>query len=666
MGRKNEKMADYIGYDVVDGVAFLSVAHPPVNALSQPVRVDLWEALDRASRDSAVHEIVVIGTGTTFPAGGELGEFDSPSDLTSPHLRDLCRHMEGMRKPVVAALHGTVFGGGCELALAAHYRLALRGTRLSLPELKLGLVPGAGATQRLPRLVGAKTALSMLLDCAVLTVDRSPGQSMVDGVCEGDLRQAALQYCHKLRSDQQEPQRLSDRRDGFADMTAYQAATKERRKSTKSTDEAAERIIDLVEAAPMLPFEIGLNMEEDAHETSLASDAAKALRHSFLAEHRARRSAAATKQDKPKIETLAVLGAGPLAMQITVSALNAGLGVNWGARDAARLQDGRNQIEEVFRKGVESGGLSAEAKEQRMAQLRTGVSAEMVKGADMILHAARGQGDVPAPRHLVRAVAMAAKVDELGLRFAPPVFATKLVEIVQGPECKGHQVAAARALAERLGKVPVLVKSTGESVAGRMSAALQRAADGLIDLGANPYAVDAALVDWGWTKPPFQSRDTLGLEAFINAERGEGAQNWSAILSEVGRNGWVGGAGFYDWEPGGAKPSDAVPRLINGSRPPKEMSDEVVCALIMGALANEGSRLLASGMVQNAADIDLVSVLALDFPKAHGGVMKAVSQIGLFKVFKIMERANHPDTAFWAPTPIWQELIKNGKTFDDM
>ncbi|WP_299939012.1 enoyl-CoA hydratase-related protein [uncultured Pelagimonas sp.] len=659
-------MADYIGYDVVDGVAFLSVTHPPVNALSQPVRVDLWAALDRADQDSSVNEIVVMGTGATFPAGGELGEFDSPSELTSPHLRDLCRHMEEMSKPIVAALHGTVFGGGCELALAAHYRLALRGTRLSLPELKLGLVPGAGATQRLPRLVGAKTALSMLLDCAVLTVDRAPGQGMVDGVCEGDLRQAALQYCLKLRRDGHEPTRLSDRRDGFDDMAAYQDAIKERRKALKSADEAAERIIELVEAAPMLPFEIGLNMEEDAHDTSLASDAAKALRHSFLAEHRARRSAAAAKKEQPKIETIAVLGAGPLAMQITVSALNAGMGVHWGARDAARLDEGRSQIEEVFHKGVESGGLSVEGKDQRMARLKTGASAEMIDGTDMILHAARGQGDVPAPRHLVRAVAMAAKVDELGLRFAPPVFATKLVEIVQGPECKEHQIAAARALAERLGKVPVVVKSTGDSAAGRMSAALQRAADGLIDLGANPYVVDAALVEWGWTKPPFQSRDTLGLEALAEAERGDGAQNWSAILSEVGRNGWVSGAGFYDWGPDGAKPSDAVPRLINGSRPPKDMSDEVICALIMGALANEGTRMLGSGMVQNAADLDLVSVLALDFPKAHGGVMKTVSQIGLFKVFKTMERAGHPDVAFWTPTPIWQELIKNGRTFDNM
>lgn len=662
-------MTDLVGYETVDGTAIISVSHPPVNALAQQVRAALISVFAQADSAADVQEIVLLGEGATFPAGGELAELDSPAALAEPHLRDLCSLVENSEKPVVAALHGTVFGGGMELALAAHYRLAQRGTRLGLPELKLGLVPGGGATQRLPRLVGAPLAFKMLLDCAVFVVDRAPGQSLVDGLCDGDLKQAALQFCQKLRKEAAGPRRLSDLRSGFDDMPTYQGAVSDRRAAVKAGDEAAGRIIDLVEAAPLLPFEIGLNMEEEAHETSLSSDAAKALRHSFLAEHRARRSPAPVpNQDAtaPEIKVVAVLGAGPLAMQITVTALNAGLGVHWGAHEQGPLQEGCKQIREIFENGIKKGGLTREVADQRLARLKTGESAEMVEGADMILHAARGQGNVPAPRHMVRAVAMAAPVDTLGLRFAPPVFATKLLEIVQGPNCTPHQLAAAQALAKVLGKVPVVVRSTGESIAGRISAALQRAADGMIDLGANPYDIDAATLAWGWSKPPFQTRDTLGLEALATAPRGEGAQNWSAQLVELGRKGWVSGAGFYDWGDGGAVKSDAVPRLLNGTRAPKDWAQEDLQHLLLAALANEGTRLLIEGMANRAADIDLVSLLALDFPKEHGGIMKSASQIGLFKLFKLLERVRHPDRAFWQPTALWPDLVKNGRSFDDV
>ncbi|MGH1416667.1 MAG: enoyl-CoA hydratase-related protein [Pelagimonas sp.] len=657
-------MAVYIGYEVVEGVAFLTVANPPLNALSKPVRVGLMRGLTRAASDDGVQEIVILGAGTTFPAGAELAEFDTSEVPSSPHLRDLGTHIEALSKPVVAVLHGTVFGGGCELALSAHYRLALRGTRISLPELKLGLVPGAGATQRLPRLIGAKAALDMLLGCQVLSVDTLPGQGLVHGTCEGDMKQAALQFCQKLRSGTAPPMPVSERRDGFQDMAAYSAAIKTRRNALKPEDGAAARIIDLVEAAPMVPFEIGLVMEEDAHNESLASDAAQALRHSFLAEYRARQN----ERQMPlqlTMETVAILGSGPLAMQIAVSALNAGMAVHWGARDARSLVEGRAQIEAVFQKGVESGGLSGEASALRLGRLKTGENAAMRIGSDLILHAAPRQGDAMSAEGIVQAVAFPAPVEELGLRFAPPVFASKLVEIVCGANCQDHQIATAQALAKRLGKVGIVVRSSGDSIAGKMLAALHRAADGVVDLGASPYAIDAALVEWGWNKPPFQSRDTLGLDVFENAPRGKGALNWSAHLAEVGRAGRACGAGFYDWTQDGPRPSEAVPRLINGSRPPKELSAELICSLIIGALANEGLRLLHSDMAQRAADIDLVTVHSLDFPKGNGGIMNAVKQTGMLRIFNALDRFSHPDSGFWQPLQMWHELIKNGKTFDE-
>lgn len=648
-------MTDLVDITVEQGVAFLCVGHPPVNALSQAVRASLMEALDRVEEDDDVSEIVILGAGATFPAGADMAEYDrAPAE---PKLRDLCDRIEFADKPVIAAVHGTAYGAGFELALACHYRLAMPGARASLPEVLVGLTPSGGATQRLPRLTGAKLALDMMMTGGVVALDRQPGQGLVDAQASGDLRHSALRFAHALRAKGAGPRRLSERRTGFADPQAYQADVNVRREKLADPDSAAGQILYLVEGAMLLPFEAGCAMEEEAFETALTSPAAAALRHSFAAERAARRFPARPKT-LPRIERIAVLGPGPLAMQIAISALQAGLAVNWGARDVARLTESVSQLREIF--------PNNDASEQRLANLTTGDSAEMVKTADFILHAARGQGDVPAPREVPRAVVMAGRVDGLGLRFAPPVYATRLVEIIEGPEATPHQIAHGIALAERLQKVPVHVRSTGDSVAGRLTAALARAADALVDLGADPYEIDEAVENWGWHKPPFRTRDTLGLEPVAEQPRALEATNWSAELVEIGRKGWVTGKGFYDWGDHGARRTDAVPRLINGARAHVPRPEDEIVALLLGAVANEGIRMLKTGMVDRASDIDVVSMLALDLPRGRGGPMKAVSILGLFKVMKLMERLDHPDHAFWRPEPLWAELVKNGRDFDDV
>lgn len=644
-------MAELVVTEVDQGVAFLCVSHSPVNALSRQVRAALMEAVDRAEEDDSVEEIVIYGAGQTFPAGADMGEYDRP--LEDPFLRDLTARVEFCEKPVIAALHGTVYGGGFELALACHYRLAMPGTRASLPEVLVGLIPSGGATQRLPRLVGAKLALDMMMTGGVLALDRAPGQGLVDAVASSDLRGTALRFAHASRARGAGPRRQCDRRDGFADPKAYQAEINARRATLREPDGAAAQILHLVEGAMLLPFEAGCAMEEAAFSDALASPAASALRHSFAAERAARRFPARPKA-LPKLETLAILGPGPLAMQIAVAALQAGLRVQWGARDMARLTDSVNQLREIFPKNAEA----------RLGNLATGISEEMVTGAEMILHAARGQGDVPAPRDVPRAVVMGGKVDALGMRFAPPVFSNRLVEIIEGPQGTPAQQAHALALAERLGKVAVHVRSQGESVAGLLTAALARAADGLIDVGHDPYVIDDAVESWGWHKPPFRTRDLIGLDSFADAPRAKGARNWSNELVEIGRRGWVSGQGFYDWGDDGHSRSEAVPRLINGARPAMSRPVEDIVPLLLGAVANEGLRALERGMVDRASDLDVVAMLAMDFPRGRGGAMKAVSILGLFKVMKMLERLDHPDAHFWQPEPIWGELVKNGRDFD--
>ncbi|WP_425074992.1 enoyl-CoA hydratase-related protein [Sagittula sp. S175] len=655
-------MAEGIHYSVREGVALLSVDHPPVNALSHPVRAGIEAALDRAEDDPTVDAVVVMGTGSTFPAGADLTEYES--GLKAPFLRDICARVEACAKPVIAALHGTVYGGGLELALAAHYRIALQGTRASLPEVRMGLTPSAGATQRLPRLVGTPLALELMLTGGTLPLDRGPGLSLIDETCVGNLRDQALAYARRLLEAGQGPRPTSERRDGFADYATHTQAIATRRGAlTDGADSAMAQVLHLVEAAALLPFETGIAMEQDAFETCLASDAAKALRHAFTAERLARRFALPKGTVLPEINRIAVLGPGPLAMQITVSALNAGIGVNWGAREPEKLREGVEQLREVFAAGVKGGGLSPEQSQARLQLLHWGESAEMIGGADMVLHAARGQGDVPAPRGTIRAVAMSARVDELGLRFAPPVFSTRLVEVVQGADGTAEQLAYGLALAERMHKVPVHVMSSGTSIAGRLAAALHRAADALLDLGADPYAVDAAVEDWGWPRPPFRTRDMMGLEDLSSAHRAEGAENWSSVLVDVDRRGWVSGKGFYDWTDDGPERSDAVKRLLNGQRAARPLEQMDMVMLLVGAMANEGARMLSEGMAQKASDIDAVAILAQDFPRAKGGPMMAVGQWGMLKVMKKLERLDHADTDFWMPQASWAEHVKYGRTF---
>jgi 3-hydroxyacyl-CoA dehydrogenase len=650
-------MTEAIRYAVERKCAVLCVANPPHNALSGSVRAGLIAAFDRACEDADADAIVLAGDGKTFPAGVELAEDDGGD--ADPSLRALCQRVERSEKPVVAVLSGSVLGGGFELALAAHYRVAAQGTRMALPGVRLGLPPSAGGSQRLPRLVGAQPALALLLRAEVVAPDTEAGRALVDAVVEGDPRAGALRFAAGLLAEHGGPRRLSALRDGFADMAAYMRAVEAARAALPDDpDSAPARILKLVEAAPLLPFEAGLAMEEDMFEACRDSDVSRALRHVFLAERRARRFRVATRMTPPRVDRLAVLGGGPLAIQIVAAALSAGLPVNWGTRDSTARDEGARRLRAFLEQAQQDAAAGL------MGRLATGDSAAMVQGADLVLHAARGQGDVPAPPQTVRAVAMPARVDEIGLRVPLPVFRTRLMEVIEGPGCRPEQVAALLGLADRLGRIPVQVRSDGESLAGRLGAVLHRAADALVDLGVGPGAVDAALRAAGWPLPPFEGRDRAGLAEYAQARRAAGARNWSSVLIEAGRTGRAAKAGFYDWTEDGPVHSASVDGLVPAPCAAAPIAPERILALLTGAMAAEGARLLESGMAQRASDLDVVAVHALGFPRWRGGPMKAASLHGLFRLQTAMDRLDHPDSTLWKVGDLWRDLVKNGRDFD--
>lgn len=656
-------MAELPEYERRDDIAILRVTNPPANALSRAVRTRLALALRSAIADPLVAGIVLAGSGGHFASGADImdgSEAAAGAGSEAVSLRDLCDLVEWSEKPVVAVLEGTVYGGGFELGLAAHARVVVPGARFALPDVRIGLPPAAGGLQRLARLCGAGASLALVLKGQVHRSDQPQFLPLADVTTETDAIAAAIALCKA----QPAPVPTRDRTTGFADPLGYaETLAKARAALGDRPDPLQARLVDLVEAAALLPFEAGLAMEEDAHAEFAASDRTRALRHVVLAERLAWRLDIPPDPDTPGLSSLAVLGGGTLGLQIVLLGLNAGLKVHWGLGGAEQQVSGETQIRQVYEKAVANGGMLGAVAKHRLARLRTGDLQEATANADMVVEALAVGGTGAVPEGVFRFPAFPGAIEAVGLRFSAPLFSTRLVEVIAGPGAQPRQIVAAFSLAKRLNKVPVLVRSTGESAKDRLNLVLHRALDALIDAGACPYAIDRALLGLGWTVPVFQSRDRLGLEAQAQEPRALDAVNWAERLVAIGRRGRTGGLGFYMWGRDGPKPDVEVTDLLDRSRSAKVFDAEHLQRLIVGALANEGARLLRSGLVRRASDIDVIAVLALDFPRSLGGPMMGAGLLGMFRSQRALDTFDHPDKAVWTPDPLWGELVKNGKAF---
>lgn len=642
---------------VADGVAFLVVEDPPANVLSVGSRLGLIERLKLAVDDPAVQEIVLLGHGSTFPTQPDVSEYDEPTD--GPSLSDLCLAVENCEKPVVAAIHGTAFGGAFELALAAHYRIAHSHAKVGFPNVKLGIAPNAGGTQRGARLMGAKLTLDLLLSGVSVAVTDKRLAPVFDWVTDKPLAQAALAFCTTLRAKDRGPRKTSKRTLGFRDFQAYSEEIRRRRALQKPLLETAPKeIVSCVEAAALLPFEAGLEFETVAFETTFYSDQSRALRHAFQAERRCLHGIASAIEGIKDLQTLVVLGGGVLALSLVRLGLDAGLSVRWGVRDPDVRSVGLATLRAEFQPRDTAS----------VERLNVGSGEEMVVGADVILLAAPGQSAIAATQPAPRIKVFSDRIDGVGLRFLTPIPSARLAEIIRGPNATGTDLKMAAALCRKFAKLPVITTSTGYTNTERLAASVYRAADGLVDYGLSPYAIDAALFEWGWTRPPFLLRDMRGVTATSQLPRAKGCHNWAAVVAELGREGQATGAGFYDFpEEGAPTPSGEVQAAIDKRRPSvASLSSDDIVKLVIGAMANEGARMISGKWSRCPSDIDVASMLGFDFPRFRGGPMQAADQFGLFTLANKMKKLDHPDTAFWTPHPIIIELIKNGYKFSDL
>ncbi|WP_300512843.1 3-hydroxyacyl-CoA dehydrogenase NAD-binding domain-containing protein [Aliiroseovarius sp.] len=695
-------MNEHVTYEVQDSVAVLTIAHPPVNALSFSVRSGLLDAVERADSDPTVRSILIRAEGRTFPAGADVREFGKPR--AKPILSTVVARIEACSKPVVAAVQGTALGGGFEIALGAHYRLADRKARFGLPEVGLGVLPGGGGTQRVPRLTGAGSALDLMLSGKLISAEKASDLGLVDALVDGDVAAAGFAFARDLAQNGAKPRPTCERREGFADAAAYTAAiTARRAEVAKSPLDAPGKIVDCVEAAMLLPFEAGIAMERAAFDDCENSDGARALRHAFFAERRAAKVPELDGATLREVNTIGVVGAGTMGAGIAVACLDAGFPVTLVERDDEGLMRGVEKIDAIYERSLVKGRIDAATRDARMELLSGSTRMEDLGRVDLVIEAVFEETSVKVgvfaqldqvmkPGAIlatntsyldINALAdtISRPEDVVGYHFFSPANIMKLLEIVVADKTDLNVVATGFALARKLRKVPVRAGVTDGFIGNRILAAYRLAADFMLEDGATPTQIDAAMRAYGFPVGPYQVLDIAGLDISWArrkrlAETRDPAHRYVTIGDTLCARGWFGqkaGRGYYLYEAGGrvGREDPEVLRIISEARAakgitPRAFTAEEIQARCLGAMANEGARLLEEGVALRPSDIDVVLFFGYGFPRWRGGPMMAADLRGLLTVENELKSWVEEAPEFWTPAPLWDELIKNGRHFADM
>ena len=672
-------------------LALLTIANPPVNALAAPVRAALAEAVAAAGRDPSVRAIVIAADGKAFVAGADISEFGKPS--VPPALPDLLQIIEQSEKPVVAAIHGVALGGGFELALACHGRVAGPGARLGLPEIKLGLIPGAGGTQRLPRLFGAAPAFAMMLDGEPVDAVKALALGLVDQLAEGDPLAVASAYALELADAARAPQ-IRSRSDKFTaeDRAAFDAAATDAiRRSPKLPNVAA--LADAVRAAMDLPFDEGLTVER-ARFVSLVNDpTSAALRHVFFAERAAGRIPGIGKQARARpIAHAAVIGAGTMGGGIAMSFAQAGIPVTLIEVEEAALTAGLGRIRANYEASCKRGSLSAEEMERRLGLIQGAVGLEAAAEADLIVEAAFEEMGVKTqifgtldriakPGAIlatntsyldVNAIAACTSrpADVVGLHFFSPANIMRLLEVVRGAETAPDVLLTSVELGRKLGKLPVVVGVCYGFVGNRMLAKRSQAAERLLLAGALPHEIDAAVTDFGFRMGPFAMSDLAGLDIGWRARKAMGSRALVAdALCEMGRFGQKTRRGFYLY-PEGARmgerdlETEALIVRLSAEQGIERRSftpDEIVARLFY-PMVNEGAKILEEGIAARASDIDLIWVNGYNWPAFTGGPMHWADNIGFERIVAGLDAiAAETGDESLRPTELLRRLAESGE-----
>ncbi len=692
-------------YEVRDGVAILTLDNAPVNGLSHAVRAAYAEGLDKANADASVKAIVVTGAGKAFSGGADIKEFGSPKAMAEPNLGSIIRMTELSNKPVIAAIHTVCMGGGLELALGCHYRVVSPGANIALPEVKLGLIPGAGGTVRLPRVVGVEAATSMIVSGEPIPSDMlamAPGQKLFDKLVQGDLLEGAIAFA-KEKADVRPLPLVRDLKVGHPEADGYFQFARNTAKAMAKNFPAPAKCVDAVQNATKMKFDDALAAEREIFVNLMFTPESKSLRHLFFAERAASKIPDVGDDVKPReIKKVGIIGAGTMGGGIGMNFLNAGVPVVILEMKQEAIDKGFGVIRGNYESQVKKGKLKQDKLDQRMAMLSSTLSYDDLKDCDLIIEAVFEEigvkekvftalDAVAKPGAILASNTSTLDVnkiasftkrpqDVVGMHFFSPANVMKLLEVVRGEKTAKDVLATVMAVAKKIKKVAVISGVCDGFIGNRMIEQYGRQGGFLLDEGCTPQQVDRAVEKFGFAMGPFRMGDLAGNDigwAIRKRRYGEKPNmrysKTADLLCEQGRFGQKVGKGWYDYVPGkrDAIPNADVEAMIAkhreslGISPRKISDDEIVHRLVL-SLVNEAAHILEEGIANKPSDIDIVYIYGYGFPPHRGGPMNYANELGLFTVAQMMKKfAQNPldDAKFWEPAPLIKKLIAEGKSF---
>jgi 3-hydroxyacyl-CoA dehydrogenase len=687
-------MSELVSMRTDSGVAVITIDNPPVNAMKREVRVGLLDRVSRAAGDPNISAVVIACAGRTFVAGADITEFGQPP--RQPTAIAVIEAIEACPKPVIAALHGTPLGGGLELALGCHFRVAAPGTRLGLPEIKLGIIPGAGGTQRLPRLVGMKKAMAMILSGEPIPAREARDAGLIDEIIEGDLVTGAVAFARAAVAEKRALVLVRDRDEKLAsarDLAAFDAAAANYTKRAKG-QKAPLAAVAALRAAITLPVADALKRERDSFLELVAGDQSKAQRHIFFAEREAAKVPDIAGVKAHEIKKAAVIGAGTMGGGIAMCFANAGIPVTVVETGAEALSRGLDTVTRNYRNTAARGGLGTQEMEARIARITGTTELAAIADADIVVEAVFEDMGVKQDvfarlDHIVKAGAVIASntsyldIDALarstarpqavlGMHFFSPAKVMRLLEVVRGAATSAETLATAIAVGRKLGKVPAVVGVCHGFVGNRMLRLRSIEAERLLLEGALPHDVDGALTDFGFPMGPFAMADLAGLDVGWRMRKAQGLSAPIADqLCERGRYGQKTSRGFYLYEPGSRtpKPDPEVEQLIVDTAAQRgitrgALGKEAIVERLLFPMINEGARILHEGIAQRPGDIDVIWVYGYGFPVYRGGPMHYADSVGLGYIRdRLTAFAHTTGDDRHRPAPLLEELAAAGKGF---
>jgi len=700
-------MSELVEYHVHDDVAVLTVNNPPVNALSPGVPEGIASGINNAMADEGVQAVVLIGGGRTFIAGADIKEFGKLATGTkqpTAALNQLLFQIEDCPKPVICAIHGTALGGGLETAMACHYRIAVSNANVGQPEVKIGLIPGAAGTQRLPRLCGIAKAAEMCATGKMIAATQAYKFGIVDRLAEGELLADAIQFARETVAVGQPPRKTRQMNDRLGDDQSNAAAIAELKQMVAKKFQgqmAPTKAIEAVELAATLPFEDAVTKEGELFLECLKSDQSKALIHIFFGERAVAKVPGIDKATPRKtIETAAVIGAGTMGGGIAMTYANAGIPVVLKEVNQAQLESGIKRIQQNYERSANRGRITVEEVERRMSLISPTVDYESLANADIIVEAVfegmelkkevfKELDKVAKPDAILATNTSTLDLDEIasvtnrpenviGHHFFSPANVMRLLEIVRGTATSSENIATSMGLAKRLGKVGVLVGNCFGFVGNRMFVPYMREAEFLLEEGANVEQVDSVLCEFGMAMGPLAVGDLAGIDVGwrIRQENKDSIPSGTREalvadkLYELNRYGQKTGAGWYQYQGRQAVVDPIVQQLIEDAAAAagitrRTISDEEIIERTIYALVNEGARILQQGIAIRAVDIDVIYVFGYGFPAWRGGPMIYADQIGLKQVYNRVCEFRERHGPWWEPAPLLKELAETGGRFSN-